>query len=117
MNTAAPTTAERTARQRTVVAALSRCVPAHTLLWQAEDTTPYECDGLSAYRRKPLVVALPETEAQFAAVLKACHRLNVPVVALGSRFAAKLPLKAARIAAACVFLLLGLWAAFTGIAS
>ena len=40
---------------------------------------------------------------------------NVPVVLLGSRFAAKLPLKAARIAAACVFLLLGLWAAFAGI--
>ena len=40
---------------------------------------------------------------------------NVPVVALGSRFAAKLPLKAARIAAACVFLLLGLWAAIAGI--
>ena len=40
---------------------------------------------------------------------------NVPVVALGSRFAAKLPLKAALIAAACVFLLLGLWAAIAGI--
>lgn len=40
---------------------------------------------------------------------------NVPVVALGSRFAAKLPLKAARIAAACVFLALGLWAALAGI--
>jgi putative Ca2+/H+ antiporter (TMEM165/GDT1 family) len=40
---------------------------------------------------------------------------NVPVVALGSKFATKLPLKAARIAAACVFLLLGLWAAFAGI--
>ncbi len=39
---------------------------------------------------------------------------NVPVVALGSRFAAKLPLKAARIAAACVFLALGLWAALAG---
>ncbi|MFT4178765.1 MAG: TMEM165/GDT1 family protein [Thermomonas sp.] len=42
---------------------------------------------------------------------------NVPVVALGSRFASKLPLKAARIAAACVFLLLGLWAAVAGIGS
>jgi putative Ca2+/H+ antiporter (TMEM165/GDT1 family) len=40
---------------------------------------------------------------------------NVPVVALGSKFSAKLPLKAARIAAACVFLLLGLWAAVAGI--
>ncbi len=40
---------------------------------------------------------------------------NVPVVALGSRFSEKLPLKAARITAACVFLLLGLWAAVAGI--
>lgn len=40
---------------------------------------------------------------------------NVPVVALGSRFAAKLPLKAARITAACVFLALGLWAAYSGV--
>jgi hypothetical protein len=35
-----------------------------------EDTTPYECDGLTAYRQQPLVVALPETEAQVAAVLR-----------------------------------------------
>ena len=40
---------------------------------------------------------------------------NVPVVALGSKFAAKLPLKAARITAAIVFLALGLWAAFSGL--
>jgi putative Ca2+/H+ antiporter (TMEM165/GDT1 family) len=35
---------------------------------------------------------------------------NVPVVVLGSRFAARLPLRAARITAALVFLGLGLWA-------
>jgi putative Ca2+/H+ antiporter (TMEM165/GDT1 family) len=35
---------------------------------------------------------------------------NVPVVALGSRFAARLPLRAARTAAALLFLALGLWA-------
>ncbi len=40
---------------------------------------------------------------------------NVPVVALGSRFAQRLPLRAARIAAACVFLALGVWAAVAGI--
>ena len=40
---------------------------------------------------------------------------NVPVVLLGSKFAGKLPLKAARIAAAVVFLALGLWAALRGI--
>ena len=46
------------------------------LLWQAEDTTPHECDGLTAYRQRPLVVCLPETEEQVQAVLIACHRLG-----------------------------------------
>ena len=39
---------------------------------------------------------------------------NVPVVLLGSRFAAKLPLKAARMAAAALFIALALWVAWRG---
>ncbi|WP_294770831.1 FAD-linked oxidase C-terminal domain-containing protein [uncultured Rhodoferax sp.] len=58
--------------------------PPHSLLYQTEDTTPYECDGLTAYRQRPLLVALPETEEQVAAVLRVCHGLNVPVVARGA---------------------------------
>ena len=67
-----------------VLRALQPHLPAHALLYQLEDTIPYECDGLTAYRQRPLLVALPETEAQVAAVLKACHALNVPVVARGA---------------------------------
>lgn len=74
----------RAARQREVVAALQAVLPPHALLWSSEDTTPYECDGLTAYRQRPLVVALPETEAQVGAVLKACVALKVPVVARGA---------------------------------
>jgi glycolate oxidase len=70
--------------QAQVVKALEAHLPSHALLYQREDTTPYECDGLTAYRERPLVVALPETEAQVAAVLKVCHALNVPVVARGA---------------------------------
>ncbi len=76
--------AARAQRQADVVAALSEWLPAHALLWHREDTIPYECDGLTAYREQPLIVALPETEAQVAATLRACHRLNVPVVARGA---------------------------------
>ncbi|HAJ12724.1 MAG TPA: FAD-binding oxidoreductase, partial [Comamonadaceae bacterium] len=76
--------AGRATRQAEVVRALGAVLPAHALLWQAEDTVPYECDGLTAYRERPLVVALPETEDQVAAVLKACHALDVPVVARGA---------------------------------
>ncbi len=81
---ATPTPAERAARQAEVVQALGRAVPAHALLWHTEDTTPYECDGLTAYRQRPLVVCLPETYEQVQAVLQACHRLHVPVVARGA---------------------------------
>ncbi|WP_066340971.1 FAD-linked oxidase C-terminal domain-containing protein [Azohydromonas lata] len=79
-----PSAAERAQRRAQVVAALQAAVPAHALLWRDEETTPYECDGLTAYRQSPLVVALPETEEQVAAVLRACHPLNVPVVARGA---------------------------------
>ncbi|MEO8524392.1 MAG: FAD-linked oxidase C-terminal domain-containing protein [Caldimonas sp.] len=81
---AATVAAERARRQAEVVAALGAALPAHALLWQREDTVPYECDGLTAYREQPLVVALPESEAQIAAVLAICHRLEVPVVARGA---------------------------------
>mgnify|MGYP006165828915 CR=1 FL=1 len=40
---------------------------------------------------------------------------NVPVVLLGARFAARLPLKAARYTAAALFAGLGLWVAFQGL--
>ena len=75
---------ERKTLQHRVVQALSAVVPQHALLWHSEDTTPYECDGLTAYRQRPLVVCLPETYEQVAAVLKTCHALQVPVVARGA---------------------------------
>ena len=76
--------AERAALQQRVVQALGRVLPADCILYTPEDTVPYECDGLTAYRERPLVVCLPETEAQVQAVLKTCHQLQVPVVARGA---------------------------------
>ncbi|HMH87205.1 MAG TPA: FAD-linked oxidase C-terminal domain-containing protein [Steroidobacteraceae bacterium] len=74
----------REQRQRDVVAALSQVLPRETILFRHEDTVPFECDALTAYRTSPLVVVLPHTEAQVAAVLKTCHNLGVPVVARGA---------------------------------
>ena len=78
------TALQRAQRQAQVVQGLQAILPAHALLWNNEDTTPYECDGLTAYRERPLVVALPETVEQVQAVLKACHTMDVPVVARGA---------------------------------
>ncbi|MGB0129860.1 MAG: FAD-binding protein, partial [Rhodocyclaceae bacterium] len=67
-----------------LLAELSRILPAASLLHQEEDLRPYECDGLTAYRRLPLAVALPDSEEQVAAILRACNAQGVPVVARGS---------------------------------
>jgi glycolate oxidase len=75
---------QRAERRSQVVAALKPLLPQGALIWHEEETTPYECDGLTAYRQRPLVVALPESEQQVQAVLKACHPLGVPVVARGA---------------------------------
>ena len=75
---------QKTELQAQVIRGLQAHLPLHALLYQQEDTTPYECDGLTAYRQRPLVVALPETETQVAAVLRTCHAMGVPVVARGA---------------------------------
>jgi glycolate oxidase len=72
------------ARQREVAQALRAFLPARAVLWQEEDTRPYECDGLTAYRSLPMVVALPETPEQVQRILQTCHTLGVPVVPRGA---------------------------------
>lgn len=67
-----------------LVAGLRRILATDSLLVAQEDLVPYECDGLTAYRQLPLLVALPTTEAQVVDVLKLCHELRVPVVARGA---------------------------------
>jgi glycolate oxidase len=78
------TAAPDAARTRSIVVALRAVLPAHCLLAGVEQTRPYECDGLSAFRQLPVAVCLPETEAQVQQVLQTCRELDVPVVARGA---------------------------------
>ena len=71
-------------RQAEVARALRAFLPARALLWEEEDTRPYECDGLTAYRQLPMVVALPETEEQVRRVLETCSAMSIPVVPRGA---------------------------------
>ena len=72
------------ARQAEVARALRAFLPARAVLHEEEDTRPYECDGLTAYRQLPMVVALPETESQVQQILRTCAELGVPVVPRGA---------------------------------
>src|ERR1700722_2391172 len=67
-----------------VAAALAEVMPRTAILSRHEDTAPYECDALTAYRASPMAVVLPETETEVAAVLKICHRMGVPIIARGA---------------------------------
>ena len=71
-------------QQRKVAQALRAFLPERSVLWEEEDTRPYECDGLTAYRRVPMVVALPENEGEVQRILQTCHALGVPVVPRGA---------------------------------
>jgi len=71
-------------RQAQVAHALRAFLPARAVLWEEEDTRPYECDGLTAYRQLPMVVALPETDEQVRRILETCSAMQVPVVPRGA---------------------------------
>ncbi|KFI07419.1 FAD-linked oxidase C-terminal domain-containing protein [Massilia sp. BSC265] len=72
------------ARREQVTAALRARLPDGCVLSDPEDTRPYECDGLAAYRQLPMIVTLPTGEEQVLAILNTCRELGVPIVPRGA---------------------------------
>jgi glycolate oxidase len=71
-------------RQAQIIPRLRDQLGADCVLDDPEDTRPYECDGLSAYREMPMAVVLPRDEGQLAQALRLCHAMGVPVVPRGA---------------------------------
>jgi glycolate oxidase len=67
-----------------LVSRLRTFLPPDAVLHEIEDLRPYECDGLSAYRQMPLIVALPRTENEVIEILEVCYVAKIPVVARGA---------------------------------
>ena len=72
------------ARRSEIVDALRAIVPGEGVIAEEREMRPYESDGLTAYRTLPMIVVLPETVDQVAAVLKYCHENGIKVVPRGS---------------------------------
>jgi glycolate oxidase len=72
------------ARRDEIAAALRRIVPGEGVIVSEPQRRAYESDGLTAYRQPPLVVVLPSTVAQVAAVLRYCRDEGVKVVPRGA---------------------------------
>jgi glycolate oxidase len=76
--------AEAIARRSEFAAALRTIVPGEGVIETPAQMRAYETDALTAYRQMPLLVVLPETTAQVAAVLRYCHELAIKVVPRGA---------------------------------
>src|SRR5262244_1048216 len=72
------------ARREKIVVALRHIVPGEGVIAGEREMKPFESDGLTAYRQLPMVVVLPETTQQVAAVLRYCHAENIKVVPRGA---------------------------------
>ncbi len=72
------------ARRAAIAADLRRLVPGVSVLEAASERLAYECDALTAHRSPPLLVVLPRTTAEVAAILRYCHDHAVPVVPRGA---------------------------------
>jgi glycolate oxidase len=71
-------------RRAALLKALRAVLPTDAVLCDHEQLSPYECDGLSAYRQLPLVVVMPADVDQVRAVMRVCYTHKVPVVARGA---------------------------------
>ena len=71
-------------RRAEIVTALRAIVPGEGITATPVEMRAYESDGLSAYRQMPMVVALPETVDQVAAIMKYAYEHGIKVVPRGA---------------------------------
>lgn len=63
---------------------LSKLLPAGRLLTAAAALSPYQSDALTAFKAKPLAVALPESAGEVIETVRWCAKHQIPFVARGS---------------------------------
>jgi glycolate dehydrogenase FAD-linked subunit len=63
---------------------LASVFPSERLLAEPEQLVAYESDGLTAFRKRPLAVAIPETADEVVTLVRFCHEEKLPFVARGS---------------------------------
>ena len=71
-------------RRAEFIEALRRIVPGEGVIADNASLAAYECDGLMAYRQRPLAVVLPDTVQQVSQVLAYCHGVGLKIVPRGS---------------------------------
>lgn len=67
-----------------LIAALQEATSVEAVLHTDEQLNPYECDGFTLIRQRPLLVVMPSSEAEVVRAIKICAERNVPIVARGA---------------------------------
>ena len=67
-----------------IISQLSKSLPKNIVISGDENTRPFECDGLSVYKQKPMAVVLPNEVGQVKKVLEICRKNKTPIVTRGA---------------------------------
>ncbi len=70
--------------RESLILALRAMLGEESVLTEKEELAPFECDGLSVYRKLPMAVLLPSTVEEVQGILRLCSDHGVPVVARGA---------------------------------
>ena len=74
----------RSARRAELASELLTFLPRDSVLTEPEELRPFECDGLSVYRRLPMLAVLPDRVEDVQRIVRTAVRQGVPVVARGA---------------------------------
>ena len=71
-------------RRDEIIAGLAQILPSDCLVISEDERRAFETDALTAYRKMPLAVALPQNTDMVSALLTYCHQHGVKVVPRGA---------------------------------
>jgi glycolate oxidase len=71
-------------KKKIIVKNLKKFLKSENVLDHADELRPFETDGLSAYKQKPLIVVFPENTEQVSKILKYCSDEKIKVVPRGA---------------------------------
>ena len=71
-------------KKKIIVKNLKKIVKSENVLDHEDELRPFETDGLSAYKQKPLIVVFPENTEQVSKILKYCNDERIKVVPRGA---------------------------------
>ena len=71
-------------KKKIIVKNLKKIVKPENVLDHEDELRPFETDGLSAYKQKPLIVVFPENTEQVSKILRYCNDERIKVVPRGA---------------------------------